>query len=219
MRVNLAIRAIIITFSLLFQFTFANAQQAAAEPVKLLALGDSLTAGYGLGPGDGLTDVLQMRLDARYGQDAVQVINAGVSGDTTKGGWARLDWALFDEPDVAMVALGGNDMLRGLEPSQSLENLDNILAELERQSIPTLLAGMLAPTNMGAAYQQEFDAIYPTLAARYDVVYYPFFLDGVALDPQLNQADGLHPNRAGVDVMIDKMFASIEALLDMRGLQ
>lgn len=206
-------RITILTYCLLLQFTLAVGQSAQAEPLKLLALGDSLTAGYGLGPGDGLTDVLQTRLDETYGIGAVQVINAGVSGDTTKGGVARLDWALFDEPDMVILALGGNDMLRGLEPSQSFANLDKILAELERQSLPVLLAGMLAPTNMGASYQAEFDAIYPALADKYDVVYYPFFLEGVALDPALNQPDGLHPNRAGVLVMVDNIFSSVTALI------
>ena len=195
------------------QFTILGATIAHAEPLKLLALGDSLTAGYGLGPGDGLTDILQERLDSAYGADAIIIINAGVSGDTTKGGLARLDWALFDEPDMAIVALGGNDMLRGLEPSDSYENLNAILAELTRQNIPVLLAGMLAPSNMGTAYQAEFDAIYPRLASDYDVVYYPFFLDGVALDPALNQPDGLHPNRAGVEVMVARILPSVQNLI------
>lgn len=211
----------LFTLCLLFQFTFFTAfpvaaigEERAMQPrLKLLALGDSLTAGYGLGPGDGLTDVLQARLDEAYGAGAIEVINAGVSGDTTKGGLARLDWALFDKPDIALVALGGNDMLRGLEPAQSFENLNEILAKLEETSVPVLLAGMLAPTNMGADYQSEFDAIYPALAGRYDVIYYPFFLEGVALVPDLNQPDGLHPNRAGVDVIIDNLFASVEALI------
>lgn len=211
----------LFTLFLLFQFTFFTAfpvaaigEERAMQPrLKLLALGDSLTAGYGLGPGDGLTDVLQARLDEAYGAGVIEVINAGVSGDTTKGGLARLDWALFDKPDIALVALGGNDMLRGLEPAQSFENLNEILAKLEETSVPVLLAGMLAPTNMGADYQSEFDAIYPALAGQYDVIYYPFFLEGVALVPDLNQPDGLHPNRAGVDVIIDNLFASVEELI------
>ena len=206
-------RFFIITISVLLQFTFISAHSAHAEALKLLALGDSLTAGYGLGPGDGLTDRLQVKIDEAYGANEVRIINAGVSGDTTKGGLARLDWALYDEPDMALVALGGNDMLRGLEPADSFENLDGILARLQQEGVPVLLAGMLAPANMGADYQTDFDQIYPDLAGRYDVVYYPFFLDGVALEADLNQPDGLHPNPKGVDVMVTRIFPAIEALI------
>jgi acyl-CoA thioesterase-1 len=206
-------RLLTITISVLLQFTFISAQSAHAEALKLLALGDSLTAGYGLGPGDRLTDRLQAKIDEAYGAGAVRIINAGVSGDTTKGGLARLDWALFDEPDMALVALGGNDMLRGLEPQDSYENLDGILARLEKEGVPVLLAGMLAPANMGADYQADFDKIYPDLARDYDVVFYPFFLDGVALMADLNQPDGLHPNRQGVDVMVGRIFPAIEELI------
>ena len=209
----------LITLVMVLQFTNLIAFTAKAEGLKLLALGDSLTAGYGLGPGDGLTDILQARLDSHYGTGHVQVINAGVSGDTTKGGLARLEWALFDEPDVVLVALGGNDMLRGLEPAQSYENLDMILTQLAQKQVPVLLAGMLAPSNMGAEYQAEFDAIYPALAQQHDVLFYPFFLEGVALDPDLNQADGLHPNPAGVKVMVDGIFASIKELIAQKGVK
>ena len=134
----------------LVALVFAGSNTAKAEPIKMLALGDSLTAGYGLGPSEGLTAQLQAQLDKLYGDDKILVINAGVSGDTTRGGLARLDWALADNPDVVMVALGGNDMLRGLEPSESMENLKNILSKLQAAGKPTLLAGMLAPSNMGA---------------------------------------------------------------------
>ena len=203
-----------LTTCLLLQFTVMATTSVQAEGLKLLALGDSLTAGYGLGPGDGLTDVLQSKLDAVYGEGAITVINAGVSGDTTKGGLARLDWALFDEPDMALIALGGNDMLRGLEPADSYQNLDAILSQLAAENIPVLLAGMLAPSNLGAQYQTEFDAIYPRLAQAHNVVYYPFLLEGVALSPTLNQPDGLHPNRDGVDVIVARLFQAIEALIE-----
>lgn len=212
---------VISTLSSLSQFTvygalfwqLAFAVPARAEAVTLLALGDSLTAGYGLVAGEGFTDQLQAKIDEALGPDAVRIINGGVSGDTTRGGLARLDWALFDNPDMVMVALGGNDMLRGLEPSESLQNLEAILARLEQENKQVLLAGMLAPANMGADYQRAFDDIYPTLAARYDVVYYPFFLDGVALEPRLNQPDGLHPNQQGVAVMTDNIMPYIMKLI------
>ena len=208
------IKLCLITLFCVLQFTVAMPIKAQADTIKILALGDSLTAGYGLGPGDGFVDVLQQHLDKR-GLD-VMLINAGVSGDTTKGGLARLDWALFDEPQKAIVALGGNDMLRGLSPEQSYENLQAILQTLKEKNIPVLLAGMLAPSNMGAAYQAEFDAIYPKLANEFDVIFYPFFLDGVALDPQLNQPDGLHPNKQGVSVMAAKITPYIKALIEKR---
>ena len=189
----------------------ANGQ---AEQIKLLALGDSLTAGYGLGPGDGLTEVLQDKINQDLSGKTVQIINAGVSGDTTRGGLARLDWALADDPDIVMVALGGNDMLRGLAPSESYENLKVILQILEQAKKPVLLAGMLAPANMGQDYQREFDQLYPRLAEEFEVIFYPFFLDGVALQADLNQPDGLHPNKAGVEIMATKLVPYIRQLVE-----
>ena len=187
---------------------------ARADSLKILALGDSLTAGYGLGPGEGFTDQLQDRFDKTYGVGEIVIINAGVSGDTTRGGLARLDWALADAPDLVMVALGGNDMLRGLEPAETLSNLSQILETLQQQNKPVLLAGMLAAANMGQDYASEFDSIYPQLAREYDVVFYPFFLDGVALNPDLNQTDGLHPNQKGVAIMVEKLWPYMEQLVD-----
>ena len=207
-------KSLIITFICALQFTLVMPVAAKAERVKILALGDSLTAGYGLGPGDGFVDILQAHLDEK-GFD-VELINAGVSGDTTKGGLARLDWALFDQPQRAIVALGGNDMLRGLSPQQSYDNLQAILKKLETENIPVLLAGMLAPANMGAEYQTEFDAIYPKLAEEFDVIFYPFFLEGVALEPTLNQPDGLHPNKEGVKIMENKITPFIQALIEKK---
>ena len=193
---------------------FFGADVARADSLKILALGDSLTAGYGLGPGDGFTDQLQDRFDKTYGVGEIVIINAGVSGDTTRGGLARLDWAMADAPDLVMVALGGNDMLRGLEPAETLSNLSQILETLQQQNKPVLLAGMLAAANMGQDYASEFDSIYPQLAREYDVIFYPFFLDGVALNPDLNQPDGLHPNQKGVAIMVEKLWPYIEQLVD-----
>jgi acyl-CoA thioesterase I len=185
---------------------------AAAEPVKILALGDSLTAGYGLPEADAFTTRLQKALKDK-GYD-VQVINAGVSGDTTAGGRARLDWALGDQPDVAVVELGANDGLRGLDPASTRENLDAILTVMKEREIPTLLAGMYAPRNLGREYGDRFNAIYPELAAKHDVPLYPFFLEGVALDPKLNQEDGMHPNAKGVAIVVDGILPHLTALID-----
>jgi acyl-CoA thioesterase I len=185
---------------------------AAAEPVKILALGDSLTAGYGLPEADAFTTRLQKALKDK-GYD-VQVINAGVSGDTTAGGRARLDWALGDQPDVAVVELGANDGLRGLDPASTRENLDAILTAMKERKVPTLLAGMYAPRNLGREYGDRFNAIYPELAEKHDVPLYPFFLEGVALDPKLNQEDGMHPNAKGVAIVVDGILPHLTALID-----
>ncbi|MBY6264727.1 arylesterase [Azospirillum sp. 412522] len=184
----------------------------AAQPVKLLALGDSLTAGYGLPEPQGFTRQLEKALAAKgY---SVTVVNAGVSGDTTAGGRARLDWALADKPDAAIVELGANDMLRGLDPGQARANLDAILKTLKERRIPTLLAGMFASPSLGKPYTDQFNAIYPDLAKTYDVPLYPFFLDGVALQQALIQPDGLHPNAQGVAVIVERILPSVTALLD-----
>jgi acyl-CoA thioesterase I len=179
--------------------------------VTILALGDSITAGFGLPQGEGLPEKLEERLTAD-GYD-VKVINGGVSGDTTAGGRARLDWALGDRPSYALVELGANDALRGLDPKEAEANLDAILARLAADHVKALLIGMLAPGNWGHTYQQQFDAIYPDLAKKYHVPLYPFILDGVALDPKLNQGDGLHPNEAGVKVIVDKLAPMVETML------
>ena len=168
----------------------------ALADTRLLVLGDSLVAGYGLPPGQSFPAQLEQDLKAS-GRD-VTVINAGVSGDTTAGGLARLDWSLADNPQAVIIVLGGNDMLRGLPPEAAAANLDAIITRLGSRGIEVLLAGMMAPRNMGPAYVDAFDAMYPDLADRHDIEFYPFFLDGVALDPALNLDDGLHPNEAGI---------------------
>jgi acyl-CoA thioesterase-1 len=176
---------------------------SAAEATRILALGDSLTQGYGVPPGMDFPNVLERALKAR-GVNA-GVINAGVSGDTSAGGLARLDWSLGDAksgPDAAIVELGANDGLRGLSPAEMERNLDAILAKLKARNIPVLLAGMKAPRNYGAQYAAEFDAVFPRLAKKYGVLFYPFFLEGVALDRRLIQPDGLHPNPKGVEAIV-----------------
>lgn len=184
---------------------------AFAAPVKILALGTSLTQGYGLPPGTELASLLQARLKAK-GIDAT-VINAGVSGDTSAGGLSRLDWSLADHPDAAIVEFGSNDALRGIAPSETEKNLSAILLELREANIPVLLLGMMAPRNLGPEYAAEFDAIYPRLAAKYGAIFYPFVLNGVALNPKLNQADGIHPNVAGEKILADRIFPDVLALV------
>lgn len=184
--------------------------KAAAE-TRILALGDSLTAGYGLPTGQGFAPQLEQALRAR-GHD-VRVIDAGVSGDTTAGGLARLDWALADDPQVAIVELGANDALRGLDPDQAYRNLDAILVRLKRQGVRVVLAGMVAPANWGPDYGRKFNAIYRRLADRHDVAHYPFFLEGVAKDPALNLPDGLHPTAEGVSVIVRRILPVVESML------
>lgn len=172
----------------------------AAEPVRIMALGDSLTAGYGLPTPDGFTAKLEAHLKT-LGHDAV-VLNAGVSGDTSAGGRARLDWSLSDKPDVAIIELGANDGLRGLDPKETKANLQAILDRLAEAKLPVLLTGMKAPPNLGSDYGAEFDGMYRELADANAVLFYPFFLEGVAGDLSLNQDDGIHPNAGGVDIIV-----------------
>ena len=183
-----------------------------AEVVRITVLGDSLVAGYGLPPGTSFPDALDSALVAAGFK--VEVVNAGVSGDTTAGGLARLDWSLAENPDAAIVVLGGNDLLRGLDPQSSYDNLNAIINRLKDRKIKILLTGMQAPRNLGADYAAEFDRIYPALAGRHEILLYPFFLDGVALMAELNQPDGMHPNQAGVDVIVEKIMPQVKQLIE-----
>ena len=192
-----------------------SATPAAADETRVLALGNSLTAGYGLPATAGFVAQLQAALDAR-GLD-VRIVDAGVSGDTTAGGLARLDWILADGADAAIVELGANDALRGIDPASSRSNLDGILGALGERGRPVLLAGMAAPRNLGAQYVAAFDGMYPELADTHGVIFYPFFLDGVAGVPSLNQSDGIHPNAQGVAVIVERILPYVLRLLDRAG--
>ena len=183
----------------------------AENPITIVAFGDSLTAGYQLGPDEGFAERLQAKLAAR-GQD-VTIVNAGVSGDTTSGGLARLDWSVPADADGVILELGGNDALRGIDPATTEANPDRMLTQLSERAIPVLLAGMRAPPNMGADYEAQFNPIFQRLASRHDAIYYPFFLDGVAGEPAYGLGDGIHPNAAGVDVIVDKILPSVEKLI------
>ena len=195
-------------FLLLFIFAMNSAIFATDNRVKVIAFGDSLTAGYGLGPGEGFTERLQVWLRAN-GHASVDVINAGVSGDTSSGGRSRLDWALAPikggKPDLLILELGANDGLRGIDPDITRDNIFAIVKSLRAKGVPVLVAGMIAPPNLGPDYAESFNSIFSDVATKYAVKLYPFFLDGVAADPCLNQGDGIHPNKKGVDVIINRM--------------
>ena len=180
--------------------------------MRILTLGDSLTAGYGLAEADSFPAQLQAALKER-GHD-VDVLNGGVSGDTTTGGRARLEWALVDQPDAVIVELGANDGLRGIDPGLTRDNLSAILETLSAKGLPVLLAGMYAPPNFGSEYSERFNAIYPDLAEQYGVMLYPFFLDGVATQAALNQSDGIHPNREGVAMIVERILPYVMRLIE-----
>ena len=193
------------------------ATPACAEPVTVLALGDSLTQGYGLPEPDGFVPQLRGWLDAQ-GADAV-VINAGVSGDTTAGGAARVEWSLTPEVDAMIITLGGNDLLRGLNPAVSRENITKILEVAKAHDIAVLLVGLSAPGNYGPEYKAEFDAIYPDLAAQYDTLYAASFFKGLGTDDLsaaqgLFQADGIHPNAQGVALIVEGLGPDVLELID-----
>jgi len=184
---------------------------AAERVVNIVAFGDSLTAGYGLAANEAFPAQLQRALVAKG--LAVNVVNAGVSGDTTAGGLARLDWSVPDGTDAVILELGANDALRGFDPAVTRKALDTMLRRLQERKIPVLLCGMVAPPNMGAEYGRAFNGIYPDLAAQTGAILYPFFLTGVAADPKLNQRDGLHPTAAGVAVIVDRILPQVEELI------
>lgn len=190
----------------------ASPALAAGGPLTIVALGDSLTAGYLLGPDEGFVPQLQKALkDKGYGDVAVE--NAGVSGDTSSGGLSRLDWAVGPETDAVILELGANDALRGVDPKVTRANLEAIVAKLKARKIPVLLAGMLSPPNMGADYAKSFNAIFPELAATNGLVFYPFFLDGVATHQDLILSDGLHPTAKGVSVIVARILPRVEELI------
>jgi acyl-CoA thioesterase I len=183
----------------------------AATPVKLVAFGDSLTAGYLLKPDQSFPAQLDAALAAKGYK--VDVTNAGVSGDTTAAGLERFDWAVPPGTDAVILELGANDALRGQSPADAKANLDALIAKLKARNIAVLLAGMRAPKNWGEAYAREFDGMYAELAQKHDLILYPFFLDGVALDPSLNLDDGLHPNGKGVAEIVRRILPKVEDLL------
>jgi len=189
-----------------------GAAWSAEEPTRLLILGDSLSAGLGLPEDQSFPSRLGAALEAKG--HTVTIINAGVSGDTSAGGRARLEWVLADNPDAVILALGANDGLRGIDPAETRKNLAAILDTLREQGLPVLILGMLAPPNLGKDYGEDFNAIYPKLAEEYQALLYPFMLEGVAANPALNQTDGIHPNEAGVAVIVENIAPLAEQLLE-----
>lgn len=210
-----AIKRLVFTIITVFGSLYVSLIPLHAQEMKnILAFGDSLTAGYGLGPGEGFTDQLERTLNEQ-GLN-VKVANAGVSGDTTSGGLSRLEWVLASASDVDLVilALGGNDALRGIRPEITRQNMDKMVSILKEKNIPTLIAGMIAPPNLGPQYGDKFNTIYSDMAKKYDVAIYPFFLDGVAGFLELNQNDRIHPNTKGVKIITEKMSPSIIEILN-----
>jgi acyl-CoA thioesterase-1 len=183
----------------------------ASEPVRIVALGDSLTAGPGLDSDSTFPAKLESALRQRG--HAVTIVNAGVSGDTTRDGLARLDWSIGPDADAVIVELGANDALRGTDPTITRSALDAILARLSERGLPVLVAGMLAPPNLGDAFAGAFNPIYDDLARKYGAELYPFFLDGVAGDSRFNLQDGMHPNAAGVDIIVERILPFVETVI------
>ena len=187
------------------------AAHAQSNPIRLVALGDSLSAGYNLPQEAAFPVALERALKAKGYK--VEIANAGVSGDTSAGGLDRLDWSVPDGTDGVILELGANDMLRGLDPAGTRKNIEAIVERLKSRNIPVMLAGMYASRNLGPDYVQKFDSIYPDIAKKHDLVLYPFFLDGVAGDRSLNLPDGMHPTAKGVEIIVERILPSIESFL------
>lgn len=189
----------------------SGAALAADRPVRIVALGDSLSAGFGLPASAAFPTRLEQALKAKG--LAVDIANAGVSGDTASGGLSRLNWSVPEGTDAVILELGANDMLRGVDPQLTRKAIETIVRTLKGRRIEVLLAGMRAPPNLGADYRRAFDAIFPDLASAYGLVFYPFFLDGIAADPKLNQRDGIHPTQAGIDIIVARILPKAEELV------
>ena len=189
----------------------AGVAMAADRPVKIVTLGDSLSAGFGLPASAAFPARLEQALKAKG--LAVDIANAGVSGDTATGGLSRLDWSVPAGTDAVILELGANDMLRGIDPQVTRQAIETIVRTLKARGIEVLLAGMRSVPNMGADYRRAFDRIFPDLASAHGLVFYPFFLDGVAANPKLNQLDGLHPTEAGVNVIVARILPKVEELV------
>ncbi|MCA0199333.1 MAG: arylesterase [Proteobacteria bacterium] len=192
--------------------TWAAASTSASGSIRILALGDSLTAGYGLA---NLKDSFPQQLEAALKAKGhnVTIIQGGVSGDTTTGGRSRLDWVLGEKPDAVIVALGGNDALRAVDPAVTLQSMDAILKRIKKDNLPVLVAGMMAPPNLGKDYGDRFNAVFPKVAKDNEALLYPFFLEGVAGIPNLNQPDRIHPTPDGVKIMVKGILPSVEKLI------
>ncbi|MEM8813019.1 MAG: arylesterase [Pseudomonadota bacterium] len=208
-------KALLLTGLLVFSAPavdrYGFSANASDRPIKIVAFGDSLVAGYQLSADDAFPAQLERALKSE--KPNVTVVNAGVSGDTTKSGLARLDWMLDDDVDAVILELGANDALRALPPEETEKALDAILEKLNTRGIDVLIAGMLAPPNLGPAYQDAFDPIYPRLAEKHGTLLYPFFLEGVAARPELNLADGLHPTAEGIGVIVENILPKVKALI------
>jgi acyl-CoA thioesterase-1 len=202
-----------VCFALAIMLVASSA--AASAPCRIAVLGDSLTSAYGLAVADGFPARLQRGL-REAGYDC-EVLDAGVSGDTSAGGLARLDWVLADRPSHVIVELGGNDALRALPPEQMAENLDAIVRRLTDEGVAVLLAGMRAPPNLGRSYGDAFETVFSRIAERYEVPLYPFFLDGVAGEVELNQPDGIHPTAEGIEIIVERMLPTVTAWLEQAG--
>ena len=195
-----------------FALTAFVGGQAAAAPLKLVAFGDSLMAGYELPAEDAYPARLEQALKA--GGHEVTIENGAVSGDTTADGLARLDWTIPDDADGVLLELGANDALRGVSPVETRKNLDAMLTRLKERGIPVMLFGMLAPPNMGEAYSKDFNAIYPELSRKYGAPLYPFFLDAIITDASLKLSDGMHPNPKGVERLVDSTLPAVETFVN-----
>ncbi len=212
MMTNLRFAALALSIVIATLFGYGSVTAADQQPIRILAFGDSLTAGYGLDDlGNAFPAQLEKALNAK-GYN-VRILPGGISGDTTTGGLNRIDWSLSEKPDAVIVELGGNDGLRAVDPAVSEKSLDGLVARIRKDDIPVLVAGMLAPPNLGRDYADRFGAIFPRVAKKHDALLYPFFLDGVAGDMSLNQADRIHPNPKGVKVIVEKILPSVEKLI------